>query len=368
VNQTTGYAKVAFYMIREMLKAGVEVFHYATEGFGDKVSLRKSEATSTHEVASFGFEELQAYCESQKIDVVLIYNDIGVVCSYLKHWSPPRLWVYLDTCALGIPSDLLRHVSCRAQKVFAMNEFWAEKYPFDSVHRILGHGVDTSVFKRLPASENASLRQKLGIPVEAKVFLNANRNSRRKRLDLTISSFVQYAKKHVDQKPYLLFITSTKNGFYDIQNILRYEIQKHSYDCSSQVLSINTDAILLDDIKMNQFFNIADVGLNTSTGEGFGLSVLELASLGIPQALTELPSYKTFLRLDEAEYASPLGDREYYEMTDYSGSFHDTFASADIVKAMEEASKLPRFESTKNSWSTALKLLRECCNESISLP
>ena len=138
--------------------------------------------------------------------------------------------------------------------------------------------------------------------------------------------------------------------------MLGHEIEKHGHNCASRVLSINTDAITISDDKMNAFYNIANIGLNTSTGEGYGLTALHHATLGQPQVLTALPHYDRNL---PAVFIPPLPDREYYEMTEYSGGFHETFASADVAEGLRKAAEMKVAEGqyTPLTWSTALREL-----------
>ena len=54
--------------------------------------------------------------------------------------------------------------------------------------KVLEHAADAEVFRPLP--NRTALRSRIRIPEESVVFLNCNRNSERKRLDLTIQGFV----------------------------------------------------------------------------------------------------------------------------------------------------------------------------------
>ena len=331
IQQPTGYGKVSYNMLK-MLKdvPNLELFHYAScsveikhRPLLDGIVYKENE--------EHGFDKLKEFCEEHSIDVVMIYNDIGVVLSYLQKWTPPRLWVYLDTVAHGIPEPLTKILNEKAERIYLFNEYWKSVYNFKNA-RVLEHGVDRETFKKVNADE---LRLKMNIPKDAIVFLNANRNSRRKRLDITISAFVQFCKRNPTKNVYLLLMTSSK-GYYDISNVLYNEIYKHKYDCSRKVMSIQTDKQLFTDDLINQFYNIADFGLNTSTGEGYGLTALEHLSVNKPQVLTYLPSYETFLNKEHAVLVLPTGDREYYENIDFSGSYHETWSSKDISYAMEE--------------------------------
>ena len=337
MNQSTGYSKVSYNMLRE-LKDTVEVFHYSTQssktGFRPPLDI----AVKDHafgEDNEYGFEGLREYVEENKIDIVVIYNDIAVTLSYLKVWSPPRLWVYLDTVCHGIPPQLLKMLEERAERIYLFNSYWKQVYDFASA-RVLEHGVDTDIFKPLPKENNDKLRAKLNIPTDATIFFNCNRNSRRKRLDLTISAFVQYCKRNPSVNAYLLMMVNS-NGYYNIGNVLYNEIRKHKYDCSKKVMTIQTDKQLFTDVNINEFYNIADYGLNTSTGEGYGLTAVEHLAVGKPQILTHLPVYDVILPKDSVVYVEPLPDREYYEQKEFSGAYIDTWSALDIAIAMEKA-------------------------------
>lgn len=128
--QTSGYALVAFHILHELSKT-CEVAHFATHARGKGGLVRNTlTGVDTEEHADFAFESLRPFCETRGVDVVLIYNDIGVVLSYLQHWTPPRLWVYLDVVAHGIAPPLLRHIHDRAERIFLMTEYWRSIYPF----------------------------------------------------------------------------------------------------------------------------------------------------------------------------------------------------------------------------------------------
>lgn len=331
LNQSTGYSKVAYNMMKELSGVtNLELFHYAVHHV-TKVPYRPVlEGITVKENDDFNVEGLQAFCEEHAVEVVFIYNDIGVTLSYLQKWCPARLWVYLDTVAHGIPPPLLKILDEKAERVYVMNDYWKSVYPFKNV-RVLEHGVDTEVFK----VEKSNLREQMNIPETAVVFLNANRNSRRKRLDLTISAFVQFCKRNPSLDAYLLMMTSA-DGYYNIGNVLYNEIVKHGHDCSKKVKSIQTDKHVFTDDMINKFYNLADYGINTSTGEGYGLTALEHLSVGKPQVLTSLPAYHTYMTSNDAVFVKPTGDREYYEKDDYSGSFHETFSAKDIAVAMED--------------------------------
>ena len=354
----TGYSKVSYYLLRELRKVpNLQVYHFTLNSSKSppvRPVLDGIITKDNYDDAS-AFAGLQEFCEGNgfgKEDVVFIYNDLGYIGTFMEKWTPPRLWAYVDTVAHGIPTPLLKMLNDKAERVYLFNDYWKSVYPFDTA-RVLEHGVDKDVFHPLPKEKVQEIRKKLDLPMDAIVFLNANRNSRRKRIDLTISAFVQFCKRNPKKTAYLLLITGAE-GYYDIGTVLYNEIAKHKHDCSKNVLSINTSKILLTDNIINEFYNVADYGINTSTGEGYGLTALEHASVGKPQVLTYLPQYESFITKRNAVFVPPLPDREYYDRTDWSGSYHDTWASADICVAMENVlGKSTNFKAM--SWEDVCK-------------
>jgi len=349
--RNTGYAKVMTNLIRG-LKDSMEIFHYAMH---DCIKKIREPEVPTKSVEEYGFQGLKAYCEENAVEVVFIYNDIGVILQFLKEWKPPRLWVYLDTMGHGIAPPLIKALQEHSERIYFLNSYWKEHYNLPNSYT-LDHGVDTTIFKPVEESITVELRKMLNIPLGAKIILNANRNSKRKRLDLCISGFVQYCKKHPVNNYFLLLMTA-KDGFYDIGNVLYEEIKKHGHDCSSRIRTIHTDKINITDEKINEFYNLADYGINTSYGEGFGLTAIEHLTLGKPQILTDLPNYNFFPR-NFASFIKSTGDREYNSSIDYTCCYTETFLASEVIRAIEDVEGLV-VQYTPKSW-------KEVCAEFIS--
>lgn len=369
---TTGYSKVAHNLLDQLVKVeGLEVFHFAFQPHPSGFAIRSSiKGITTQEHKDFDHDKLHAFCKKHKFgkeDVVMIYNDIGIVLNFMKAWCPPRLWVYLDTVCEGIPPALLKHLEERAEKVFLFSPHWRMVYDFKQA-RVLEHGVDTQVFKPVDASE---IRKKMNLPEDAIVFLNANRNSKRKRMDLTISAFVQLCKRKPDLPIYLCLLTANElGGYYDFQSLIYHECRKHDYfPASKRILVVDTSKIVMTDEAVNEFYALADIGVNTSSGEGYGLTALEHASLGKPQVLTALPQYKDFLPAEAVAYAEDIGERDYLDRMDYFGAYQPIFLAKDISKAMEKALEMRgKVSFTPKSWAEVVRPLVEELAVPKSLP
>jgi glycosyltransferase involved in cell wall biosynthesis len=158
--------------------------------------------------------------------------------------------------------------------------------PFDRV-AILPHGVDTDVFSPLggvarPSAERRLAARRAAFPDRPELWsgflvLNANRNHARKRLDITLRGFAAFARgKPPDVRLYVHW-SAERTGV----NVPR----------TARALGIE-DRVITPDHRdgvatpgLNLLYNAADVGVNTSTGEGWGLPAFEHAATAAAQVV-----------------------------------------------------------------------------------
>jgi glycosyltransferase involved in cell wall biosynthesis len=330
VDQTTGYSKVAYNVLKQLatLAPKVKTYHFGFQRHPAHQNIRKvPEGVIAYDAAAnedpkeegFGFNKIHEYLETVNPDVVLIYNDplvIAKMIESMKHKkgeSTYKLWLYVDQVYEGVAKPLISILNEHADRIYCFTPKWRdtylkyEEYPESEV-RVLGHAVDAMTFTNLPKDARLSIRQKLNIPHDAIVIMNANRNSQRKRLDLTISGFAKLLKNNPDKEIYLLLVTTMNpqaGAYYDVQRIFMEEVQELGLDIQKSVpklLAIDSAVpnIIGDDF-INQLYNVADIGLNTSDGEGYGLCQLEHMYTGAPQVVTDVGSYSTFLTPDVCE-------------------------------------------------------------------
>lgn len=139
------------------------------------------------------------------------------------------------------------------------------------------HGVDTDVFKPIEQKEiNEHTSKVLGNSYEFVVLCN-NVNMPRKQLPMLIESYKLFCdtlEKPQRNKVTLLLHTNpthtTGTNLYEVANAICPE---YSVIFSCEKLS---------DEWLNRVYNIADVTINISCAEGFGLSTLESLSAGTP--------------------------------------------------------------------------------------
>jgi hypothetical protein len=93
---------------------------------------------------------------------------------------------------------------------------------------------------------------------------------------------------------------------------------------------------VVGDEGINQLYNVADIGINTSDGEGFGLCQLEHMLTGAPQVVTDIGSYRTFLTEATTVFIPPKED-VYFAGNMPLGGWAASFAADDVATAMKTA-------------------------------
>ena len=384
VDQTTGYSKVSHNLLKQIstLSPKVKTFHFGFQRHPGRTSVRKvPEGVITYDAAAnedpkeegFGFNKIHEYVEMVNPDVVMIYNDPLIVMRFIESMKHERgkssykLWVYLDQVYEGIAQPLIETIRDHSDRIYCFSELWKKKFadygPFPDV-RVIEHAVDPTVFSCMASASVASVRTNLNIPSDAILFLNANRNSQRKRLDLTLGGFARLLARNPTKPYHLLILTNASpqsGAFYDLQRIFIEELKGQSLDVQSHVRKLllidSSPPNLMSDEAINQIYNASDIGVNTSDGEGFGLCQLEHMYTGAPQVVTDVGTYSSFLNSNVAEFI-PKNGRTYFAGSMPHGLWAPTFSMESIADGMEkgietlEDKRKAVSKYTFKSWST----------------
>jgi len=139
----------------------------------------------------------------------------------------------------------------------------------------LPHAVDSQFFKPLSSEEKVLLREKMSIPQDKFIVFWNNRNARRKQPGTLIFWFKEFLDKVGHDKATLIMHTDPRdvNGPNLVAMI-------HKLDLSDGQVQFSTQKLDFPDL--SAIYNIADVTVNISDAEGFGLSTLESLSCGTP--------------------------------------------------------------------------------------
>ena len=139
----------------------------------------------------------------------------------------------------------------------------------------LPHAVTPDHFKALGRKEITEIRQKMNLPEDKFVVFWNNRNARRKHPATLIHSFKQFLDKVGDDKACLIMHTDPHdvNGPNLVANINNLGLANGQVKFSTQKV---------DFAYLAAIYNAADVTINISDAEGFGLSTLESLACGTP--------------------------------------------------------------------------------------
>src|SRR5688572_16601884 len=118
-------------------------------------------------------------------------------------------------------------------------------------------------------------------PADAFIVMNVNRNAPRKRLDLTIQYWTQWWINAGQPKEAFLYLhCANRDEGWNVVNLAKYfGIEKQFIITNANMSSHNC----MFEKDMPILYNIGDVGVSTTLGEGWGLTTHEGMACGVPQ-------------------------------------------------------------------------------------
>lgn len=155
---------------------------------------------------------------------------------------------------------------------------------------VIPHGIDRQSFFPIDQQE---AREQLGIAKDLFVVFNGNRNQPRKRIDLTLRGFIEFALDKPDARLWLNM--GIKDQGWDIIDLMKRLARDYDYDATGKLILTSKDfdttrCLPID--KLNLVYNACDVGINTCIGEGWGLVNFEHAATGTAQVVPDHTSLK----------------------------------------------------------------------------
>lgn len=286
----TGFSTVAHGIIGNLPRKQFEVHHLAVNYNGDPHDYDWKIYPAMIGGDYLGINRIKnTFCNMQW-DGIFILNDIWVINNYLK--TIKESFKTIPPIIIYFPVDSK-----------ALDKSWAEnfdivtkvcvytKFGFDELYKvydekdinIVPHGLNQAVFFKVPVSKEEVRKAILPNSEEyykGFIVLSANRNQPRKRLDITIEGFSIFAKdKPIDVKLYLH--CGLKDAGIDILKLT----SRYGIDNRLILTNMNRSLQAIPPDRLNLIYNIADVGINTSTGEGWSLTNMEHAVTGAPQVV-----------------------------------------------------------------------------------
>jgi glycosyltransferase involved in cell wall biosynthesis len=393
IQQYTGYSKISSGILQELAKVpNLDLIHYgfqkhpqANPGFRPyppNVDVIDAAALETPLQQGFGYQTLMDVVRKKNPHIIMIYNDMAVVSRFLEEIRktatprPFKVWIYCDQVYDSQHQGMIDILNRDADRIFTFTSYWKKQLKEQGVTRplsVLGHGFDSKLFFPVPKD---LARKSLKLPEDAFVIMSLNRNQPRKRYDIMIMAFVELLVKYPTKSIVLLCICDKgeKGGWWLFEIFVR-ELKKKGVPIEQfgNRLMISSQDMVFKDEDINILYNVADIGISTADGEGWGLCTFEQMGIGIPQVVPDLGGYKEYCSNENSILVTPA--HRYYLPSVFSivGGEAHVCNPHDVCLAMEEYLNDPEKRKTHGqkakdtvlsyTWQNATKELIKRINE-----
>lgn len=216
-------------------------------------------------------------------DAILVVCDPWVAGGYLEalgETHPPML-LYTPVDATSLRRLDIAPL-CGYDQVIAYTQFGAtelRKSGYAGALAIIPHGIDRELFGPL---DQATVRARVGMPLDTFAVLILDRNQPRKRLDIAFDAFARFAK----DKP-----EHVKLVYHGALDDVGWDIEDMAED-----LGIGERLILTGRLTRGQsvpvqalsaIYSMCDLKLSTTAGEGWGLTTMEAMACGLPNIVPD---------------------------------------------------------------------------------
>ncbi len=296
----TGFARVIFEIFNPLLDR-YELCQLGTNFFGDPHNWPWKIFPASVGGYETGENRLGGLVQDLQPDLIFMLQDPWLLVKYLEALrSFPQIptVVYASFNSEEIEPTLPARLQI-ASRIVVYTEF--AKLAYLDAHakgiggslreiEVIHHGVDTEVFYPLARDRNIARKEarQLIFSLENQdvqngfIVLNANRNQPRKRIDLTMEGFALFVKDKPDNV-FLHLHMGMKDLGWDIKLLgIRYGISHRLIFSTDSAKPPRTDSTTL-----NYIFNAANVGINTTSSEGWGLVSFEQAAAGLAQIVPD---------------------------------------------------------------------------------
>jgi D-inositol-3-phosphate glycosyltransferase len=275
----TGFARVTENLVTR-LKDKFDIVILANNWWGDPCDLAKEfkiyPSSNRFQTEPFGVQRIAEIVKAEKPDLVFVNNDIWIVnqiYDQIKGAHENGDFKFIAYCPMDSyewAGGLLDR-SPAWDKLIIYTEFGAKEFlnaGYEKEIAVIPHGITSGQFFPLDRKE---CRRRLGLSEDDFIVFNGNRNQARKRIDVTIDAFAQFAVDRPDTKLYLHM--GLKDQGWDVMSLFGQEMRKQGLNPNGRIVmtSQNPNPPNVSVEMLNIIYGCADVGVNTCKGEGHGL-------------------------------------------------------------------------------------------------
>ena len=296
----TGFGRVSG-AILPRIKEKYDITVLACNWLGDPVEEQKDfrmfPASNRFQQAPFGEERIREIVEREQPDIVFTLNDPWIASDQyrriqdLHQQKKFKFVAYLTMDSYNWLSGIDPHIA-EWDSVVTFTEFGAYEFFKAGIKKpitIIPHGLDADIFYPIDKKE---ARKELGLKEDIFICFNGQRNQPRKRMDITVAAFAQFAVGRPDAQLYLH--CGLKDQGWDLMGLFSREMRKNGLDPNNRIImTTNSPQPPNVPVKMlNTIYNVADVGINTTKGGGWELVNFEHAACRVAQVVPDHTSTK----------------------------------------------------------------------------
>lgn len=290
----TGYRNQATQLCRHLEKQGHEIFYMANGYVGSDIENIKLKGGEEFDYNIYGHGHSDQYfnqtmsrrLKELNIDRFIILLDTFMLYPWFLNidTSPAKTFFWFPSDGGGGLPKGCEAILKKIDQPVAMAEFGQKQvkdyHNLDVAH--IPHGLDSKSFYPLEKEARDGLRKKWGLENKFVVGVVA-RNQPRKNLDRTIKTF----KLVADQIPEaILFLHLDPNDpaqpMWKIPELVR------KYNLENRVIYTGMSAFNgFPQSEMNNVYNVMDCFFLSTSGEGFGVPIIEAMSCKIPVVATD---------------------------------------------------------------------------------
>jgi glycogen synthase len=272
-------------------------------------------------------------------DWIWVYNDAYVVSNFLneimKHKFPEtKVAVYIDQVYEHTKPHYVNLLNNAVNHVFCFTESWEKEIKTQGLKlptSVMHHGIESKTMDKNTA------RGQIGLPQEAFLILNLNRNQPRKRWDICLASFVEFMKTKPERQTFLVIGTANE-GAWNLKQLFADIASREGLQFGYDPLVFVKDPQSLSDDHITTLYNATDIGMNTCDGEGYGMCNIEHACVGRPQVVSAVGGLKSILSGLEGHFLVEPTMYYYVDNTrDAIGGRAALVNPTDVAKALEKA-------------------------------
>jgi glycosyltransferase involved in cell wall biosynthesis len=299
ITATTGYGKVSMYILMLLADMGFEVVNIGGRGtavtWGEKVYIKTGKGSQILCLPCWGQvgdrNTLEYYVRRYGIDVLVSLWDSFVLEPIGRPSVPYAAYIPVDSPMTNkMAGYLLNADLIVAYSIFGYEQLQKKFPPF--LVKYIPHGIDTKVFKPAEPDERDKFRDEWGLPKDAFIYLFVGANmGERKCIPQLMLTYAKLAARHPDWKTRLYLYTNMFTPYpqgYALADLA----QTLGIEKTVMGPAFNTILDSVEDENLAHLYACADVTVNPSLGEGFGMAVLESEACSTPVIATNNSSMR----------------------------------------------------------------------------